>query len=67
MIDTIMAGFVLFLIAILIIVLGWLLSDMVFDMFPKLNIFRGIKIKFSKRGCIDFIKAVYNMETNKEG
>lgn len=62
MIDTIMVIFVLFLIGVMIVILGWLLIDMTTDMFPRLDILRGIKIKFSKKGCIDFIKAVYNME-----
>ena len=59
MIDTIMAIFVLFLVGILIVILISLLIDLL----GLLNIFKGIKIKFSKRGCIDFIKAIYNMET----
>lgn len=61
MIDIIMTIFILFLIVLLIVLMGW----MAVDIFPRLNIFGGIKVKFTIKGFVDFIKAIYNMETRK--
>ena len=58
MIDILTGIFIVFLMLLIAVMMGWMFLDMFCP-----NLFRGIKIKFTIKGCIDFIKAVYNMET----
>ena len=57
MLNILTGIFVMILMFIVTATIGWLIIDMLLP-----NLFRGIR-KFTIRGCIDFIKAVYNMET----
>ena len=56
--DLVTAIVCIAMVILLIVLLGWMFIDMCCP-----NLFRGIKIKFTVKGCIDFIKAIYNMET----
>lgn len=60
MLDILTGIFIAFLMLLIAGMIGWMAIDMLCP-----NLFRGIKIKFTVKGVIDFIKAVYNMEVRK--